>query len=294
MEEIMKKRSTVLKLLVPAAAAALLLSACSGGADAPANGEEPAFRTVKEGVLTVAPYSESAPVVTRDSGSLGGLTGDFINGFAEENGLTVEILKADFSGSLAATQQGRADITPYIYYTPERSKTVFFTAPNFVLPSGVYTMEGFDYSGVESLTGTKVGAVVGQVWEPYIRDAFGDDGVLFQTAVDAETALVNGQIDAYVNSNFQMLVAPFSDRDDVVFHELAEGDLDMPTEVINTYSYNVVSCSNPDLADAMDEYQRGLVESGDWIGLYDANDFPEESRLLDAADIVQPAQGCGS
>jgi ABC-type amino acid transport substrate-binding protein len=118
--------------------------------------------------------------------------------------------------------------------------------------------------------------------------------VLFQTAVDAETALVNGQIDAYVNSNFQMLVAPFSDRDDVVFHELAEGDLDMPTEVINTYSYNVVSCSNPDLADAMDEYQRGLVESGDWIGLYDANDFPEESRLLDAADIVQPAQGCGS
>ena len=289
----MKKRSTVVKLLVPAAAAALLLTACSGASEAPEGGEEPAFRTVTDGVLTVAPYSESAPVVTRDSGELGGLTGDFITAFAEENGLTVELLQADFSGSLAATQQGRADITPYIYYTPERSKTVFFSAPNFVLPSGVYTMEGFEYDGVDSLDGARVGAVVGQVWEPYITDAFGDNGVLFQTAVDAETALVNGQIDAYVNSNFQMLVSPFSDRDDVVFHELAENDLGMPEEVINTYSYNVVSCSNPDLADAMDEFQRGLVESGEWLELYDANDFPEESRLLDVADIVQPEQGCG-
>jgi hypothetical protein len=42
----------------------------------------------------------------------------------------------------------------------------------------------------------------------------------------------------------------------------------------------------------MDEYQRELVSSGEWEELYDANEFPEDSRLTDLAVIEPPAQGC--
>lgn len=288
----MLKRKTMLKSVIPVAASALLLSAC--GSSTSSNGSEPPFDTVKDGVLTVAPYSESAPVVTRDGGKLGALTGDLLNGFAKKYGLKVELQQADFAGSLAATQQRRADVTPYIYYTPERAKTVYYSAPDFVLPTGIYTLNSVHYKDTSSLHGMKVGGVVGQVWEPYLRKKFGDNAKLFQTAVDAETALVNGQIDAYVNSNFQMLVPPFSKHSNVEFHPLSNGDLGMPSDVINTYSYNVVSCQNSALAKAMDKYLKGLVSSGKWKKIYDKNNFPKDSRLLDPADIKPPKQGCGS
>jgi len=280
--------------LAAAAVASLIgLAACSSSAEsAPESSEaaEPAFETVTPGKLTVAPYGSSPPAIIQDSGKLSGLLGVLLNGFAEHHGLEVEAFETDFTGALAATQQGRADVTPFIYHTDERATTVYYTSSIFQLPAAAITHKDFDYTGPESLEGARVGAVVGQVWAPYLTEALGDGAVLFQSAAEAGTALVNGQIDAYVNSALQMYNAPLADNDDLVAHMLEVGDFDMPSTVITNIAYNVVPCGNPALAEAMNEYLQGLEDSGEWTKINEEVGFSEEFQLH---EFTVPAQGCG-
>lgn len=274
-------------------AALLLLTGCSAPAD-PGDDEtavEAPFETVNPGVLTVAPYGSSPPAIIQENGKLGGLLGVLLTGFAEKWGLELETFETDFASALAATQQGRTDVTPFIYHTDERSSTVYYTSAIFQLPAAVIAHDDFDYDGPESLEGARVGAVVGQVWAPYLSAALGDGAVLYQSAAEAGTALVNGQIDAYVNSALQMFNQPLSEQDDLVAHLLEVGDLDMPATVITNIAYNVVSCENPELAKAMDEYLQELYDSGDWADINDEVGFSEEFRL---DEFKTPEQGCGS
>jgi polar amino acid transport system substrate-binding protein len=282
------RRVGVRSAAASALAIALAMTGCSGGSEQPEL--DLPFSTVEAGVLKVAPYGSSPPIIIQESGELSGYLGALINGFAEEHGLEVELFETDFSAALAATQQGRADFTPFIYHNDERATTVYYTSATFVLPGAVIAPDTFDYQGPQSLEGARVGAVVGQVWSPYLTEALGDGAILYQSAAEAGTALVNGQIDVYVNSAAQMYNQPLVDQDNLTAHYLEVGDFDMPEIVINNYGTNVVSCENPELARAFDEYVQQQFDSGELEALQDELDFPEEFRL---DEFPVPAQGCG-
>jgi polar amino acid transport system substrate-binding protein len=286
-------RRVTLSLATAAVAATVGLAGCSSPAESEPTGSgaaEPTFTTVTPGTLTVAPYGSSPPAIIQEGGQLSGLLGNLFTGFAEHYGLELETFETDFTGALAATQQGRADVTPFIYHTDERATTVYYTSSIFQLPAAVITHDDFEYDGPESLDTARVGAVVGQVWAPYLTEALGDNAVLFQSAAEAGTALVNGQIDAYVNSALQMYNPPLADRDDLVAHLLSDGDFDMPPTVITNIAYNVVPCNNPDLAVAMNEYLEELEDSGEWTAMNEEVGFSEEFQLH---EFTVPEQGCG-
>jgi ABC-type amino acid transport substrate-binding protein len=271
--------------------AAIGLAGCAGESSADtAESSELPFTTVTPGKLTVAPYGSSPPAIIQGDDKLGGLLGELLTGFAEHYGLELETFETDFTGALAATQQGRADVTPFIYHTEERATTVYYTSSIFQLPAAAITHEDFDYTGPESLQNVRVGAVVGQVWAPYLTEALGDGAVLFQSAAEAGTALVNGQIDAYVNSALQMFNQPLAGRDDLVAHLLDEGDFGMPSTVITNIAYNVVPCDNPEIAAAMNDYLQSLEDSGEWTKINEEVGFSEEFQLH---EFTVPEQGCG-
>lgn len=276
-----------------AAAAAIALTACSsGGGGAASTGAASGgnFSTVNKGVLTVSPYSASPPVITiSPDGKLGGLIGDLINGFADQNHLTVQITQTTFASSLLYVQQGRSDMTPFIYHTDDRAKTVYYTASQFQLPVAAITKNSFAFNGPDSLKGKKIAAVLGEVWGPYFQKEYGDNVKLYQKDADAAQSLLNGQSDAYINSSLQLLNPPLSSQKDLIANPLKAGDAGMPAEIITNVAYNVVSCKNKGLATAFDTYIQGLATSGQLKQLYEKSGLPANFRITNP---TAPSQGC--
>lgn len=285
-----KTRSIGRLALAAAGALALVLTGCASGGGGEEEASDLPFETVKDGTLSVAVYGTSPPIIIQENHEISGLIGDVVNGFAEANGLKVELFETDFAASLAATQQGRTDLTTFIYHNEERAKTVYYTGPLFKLPASVITHDDFEWNGVESLEGKKISAVIGQVWGPFFQEAFGDNVMLFQSDAEAATALVNGQVDAYVNSALQIFNKPIVDQDDMTYHLLEVGDLGMEDNAINLRGTNVVSCDNPALAEAFDAYLQEIYDSGELEEILVANDIPEDFWN---DDFTPPAQGCG-
>lgn len=290
------RRLRRLTIAASAAAVMLVLAACTTPpADERGDGGETAeaasFSLAKDGVLTVGSYASYPPIiVVEDDKTLTGFLGDLLNGFAEEHGLAVELMETNFPGVLLSVQQSRADIGYDIFYTEERSTTMYYTTSIYNSPVVAFTSSDFDYDGPESLAGKRVATDVGLVWTPYLQEQFGDGLTLFQTNSDAMNALLNGQIDAYINGAGVLFNEPFLSRQDqVVAHEVGSGEFGFPDEIINSISYNVVSCDNPELAEAFDDYVYAQRDNGGWDELLDKYELPDNFRIDDSKP---PAQHC--
>jgi ABC-type amino acid transport substrate-binding protein len=281
---------------------AATLAACSGSGGSAASASSSAsagssgsasttsFSTISKGVLTISPYSPSPPALTIEGNTLGGLMGDIITGFAKQNHLTLDVTQTTFASSLLDVQQGRSDMTPFIYYTSERAKTVYYTASQFVLPVAAITKSGFNYTGPDSLKGKQIAATLGEVWGPYLQKVYGGNVKLYQTDTEAAQSLVSGQSDVYINSALQLYNAPLNaDQGGYTANLIKTGQIGMPASVISNTAYNVVSCQDKGLAAAFDSYIDGLAKSGQLAALYKKDKFPASFQIKNPGT---PSQGC--
>jgi polar amino acid transport system substrate-binding protein len=284
--------------LAAGVALALALSACasasasSGGSSPTPTTLTPNFSLGASGTLTVAVNTAEPPFISYDNGKLGGLIGDTINGFAAEYGLTVKLDQTTFASALLDVQQGRADMAPNIFYTPERATSVYYTASSVRLPVAVVTKKGFKFTGTASLKNKKIGIVVGEAWASALEQEYGAGSLVqFQSETEAGQALINGQVDAYVNGLAVTTLPPLAGRKDIVGHPVKAGQAGIPASLLENVSYNLVSCQNPALAKAYDKYVNGLVKSGGLAKLNKKNKVPAGFQISKPA---APAQGCGS
>lgn len=287
-----KTRQRVLGISAAIVAATLLVSCApdEGGSESPGDAVA-AFDTVTDGKLTIA-LSQGLPpgYVIQPDGSLDGLLGELLTKFAEENGLEVELLRTTFASLIPSLQHGTADISIAVYYTEERAQEVRYFAPYIRQPASLMMKKDFSYDGPESLNGHKVGAILGQVWAPYLQDALGDDLVQFEDQTSAAQALLNGQVTAYLNTNLQLFNEPLaSQADNLYFAVIQPGDWGMPADILSNDSFPITACESTDLADAMDEFLNGLVASGEWQSMNEAWGIPAENQLLTPE---LPAQHC--
>jgi ABC-type amino acid transport substrate-binding protein len=255
----------------------------------PTSGQQASYRLVKPGFLTVATYSSTPPAIIVGPGDqLGGLDGALLTAFARDHGLKLSLYQTTFASVILAVEQGKVDVGTYYYYTSERAKHVYYTYPFLRERASVITLKSFPYTDVDSLKGKRVGGVVGHVWAPYLQKAFGSNAVLFPNGVNVATALLNGQVDAYVNSTVVLQAAPINNSPDVVAHLFKPGDLGMPDSVLSTQDYNFVNCENRGLADALNEQMKKLHETGEWAKVL------EQNRLDPANDVPleAPPQLC--
>jgi ABC-type amino acid transport substrate-binding protein len=269
---------------VPAICAILLL--VSG---IPASGQQASYQLVRPGYLTVATYSSTPPAIIVGPGDqLGGLDGALLTSFARDHGLKLSLYQTTFASVILAVQQDKVDVGTYYYYTSERAKHVYYTYPFLRERAAMITLKSFPFTGVDSLKGKKIGGVVGHVWAPYLQKAFGQNAVLFPNGVNVATALLNGQVDVYVNSTVVLQAAPINSSPNVVAHLFKSGDLDMPDSVLSTQDYNFVNCKNRGLADALNAQMVKLHQSGEWAKVLEQNGLDAGSDV----PLEAPPQLC--
>ena len=75
----------------------------------------------------------------------------------------------------------------------------------------------------------------------------------FPTAASAAGALINGQIQGYVNYSDDEGIPPISSNPSILPNLLQPGQFGMPTDILNALAYNFVQCGNSNLARAIDD-----------------------------------------
>lgn len=285
------------RLRIVAATAALAVAGAVLAGCAPSapegEGDELPFRLITPGKLTVAFVDGNLPnLALTPDGTLEGLDGGWINAFAEEYGLEVVPMPMEFTAQILAVQQGKADIGTSTYYTAERAEQVYYAYPFWRDQTGVYVRNDFDYTGPESFDGKKVGTIRGWTFGPYIEQTFGvENTVYFEDIPQAYSALVNGQIDGFVNGSggaFEDAFLEFADQ--IQFHALSAGEMNLPAELIANQSHNYVKCDNPGLAEAMDAVMQALQDSGEWAKIQERYGVPATPDYT--APLVKPTQLC--
>jgi ABC-type amino acid transport substrate-binding protein len=258
-------------------------TATPAGTGTAATSPTPAFTLAKPGFLTVAVYGSYPPWITIESGDKpGGVDGEWMNSFAKDQGLGVQLFQTDFASLILAVQQGKADVGTYLLWKPERAKQVYYTGPFQHSPTVVYTLSSFNYTGPDSLRGKRLGTGSGY-FEADTLEKWQSGTVLFPDEVTGNQALLNGQIDAWFADTSALRIEPFlSHKSEVTAHTINVGDFGFPKEQIDTISYNIVACGN-------DQTLAALHDSGKWAEILKGWDL---DPTADDVGTAAPEQGC--
>jgi ABC-type amino acid transport substrate-binding protein len=230
---------------------------------------------------------EGLPDLVVNNGQLGtSLEGNLLNSFAKDCGLNVKLYQTQFGSMILAVQQHKADVGTDIFWTQPRSKQIYYTGPYQVADhAAMFTLKSTPYTGPSSVK--TVGTVNGFVWEPYLQAALGDNAKLFPDQTTGITALLNGQIDGWVNGLTSFDSPPFSQhKDKINATKLAAGDFNMPEAAVTNSAYQMVACDNKGLAAAIDSEQANLVQNGSW------DQLRQQLNVTTQPTLQQPQQGC--
>ena len=254
-----------------------------GGAGPRAAAQPVGFRLVNPGYLTVATHGSLPPEIVVGPGDImGGMDGVLYNAFVKDHGLKLRLFQTTFPSMILAVEQGKVDAGEGVFYTAERAKHVYYTLPFYLTRAGIFTLQTFPYSGPASMDGKRVATVIGYVWAPYLQKWSPSGAALFPDEVTAIQALLNGQVQGYINGS--------GGRTDprMVVHALHVGDFGFPESVLANIAYNIVNCKNPGMAAALDQELTKLHQSGEWVKALKAHGL----RPDDDAGLKSPTQVC--
>jgi ABC-type amino acid transport substrate-binding protein len=191
-------------LLVLAMLVALVAAGC--GSDEPTDtGAQSGGATVSglvtDGTLTVGTELPAPPFWIGES--YDSLTGGFEVDLAKEiakrlNLGTTKFVEMPFAG-LVAGQQCACDIDfSQVTITDDRAKVVQFTEPYFDANQGILVKKGTKVGSLAEAKGLRWGAQINTTGAAYINDQIKptSEAKIYNTTVDAFTALSAGQIDA--------------------------------------------------------------------------------------------------
>lgn len=284
------RRSLATRILALGLSTVSIFVVACGSSSTPTGGTTPdAFSLLTPGTLLVSTWGTSQPeVVINGDGTMGGLDGALLKAFAKDHNLQIKLFQTTFASSILAVQQGKADMGAYFYWSDARAKQAFYTFPFFADTSVVITKSDFNYTGPDSLKGKKIGGIVGSVYTPYVQKAFPANLVSIYPDIPQEgQALLNGQVDALVESNTVAAEPPLLGRSDIKLWPINAGDFGLPASMMQNLSYNVVPCNNKPLADALDAELKKIVQSGDWDATLKANSAQSLNLTL-----ARPTEGC--
>jgi len=156
---------------------------------------------ITDGTLTVGTELPAPPFWIGDD--YDSLTGGFEVDLAKEIGKrlglgSVKFVEMPFTG-LVAGQQCPCDIDfSQVTITEDRAKVVKFTEPYFDANQGILVKKGTKVGSLQEAKGLRWGAQINTTGAAYINDQIkpSSEAQIYNTTVDAFTALSAGQIDA--------------------------------------------------------------------------------------------------
>ncbi|MHB8440306.1 MAG: transporter substrate-binding domain-containing protein, partial [Acidimicrobiales bacterium] len=212
------------------------------------------------GTITVATYGTGLPdIVINPDGTMGALEGTLFAGLAKDCNLQVKLFQTTFASMILAVQQHKADVATYIYYSAARAKVLYYTYPHWVADkAAVFYRSDFTYTGPQSCT--TAGTATGFVWAPLLQSAIGSSATLFPDSATGGTAVLNGQLDCWINGITSVADPPWPNAQGKFKTTLLQpGDFGMPLSALDNQSYNAVACDNKPLANAINAELTNLV-----------------------------------
>jgi polar amino acid transport system substrate-binding protein len=268
---------------------AVMIASLLACLQAPAASQPVNYRLVNPGYLTVGTYGSGPPILTILPGdNLGGIDGALFNAFAKAHGLKLKLYQTTFASMILAIEQGKADVGEDVFYTAERAKHIYYTYPFYVGHAVLFTPKSLPYSGPDSMNGKKIGTVIGFVWAPYLQKWSASGAALFPDQAAVGQALLNGQIQGYINGSTAIHEPPLNDSPDVVAHALHPGDFGLPESLLVNIAYNIINCKNRGIAAALNEELARLHSNGEWAKILQANGEGPEAD----APLQSPTQIC--
>ncbi len=173
------------KLFAVLLALALMLSAVSALADTLTIATSPDFPPFEY----LDPAAGEAPV---------GIEIDILNLICEKLGMELQIEQMDFEAVLPGVTAGKFDLgVSGISVTDQRKKNALFTDPYCLAAQAIVVVEGSPITSKADLDGKKISVQTGTTAETFCMGN-GYDVSPFAANADAELALVNGKVDAWV------------------------------------------------------------------------------------------------
>jgi polar amino acid transport system substrate-binding protein len=179
-----------------AIASTLALTACGGQSSSSAN----ALGTREQGVIRVASVGDAKPYTYTDAhGAFTGFDVELLKNVASRAGLKTQFTGQDFSGLLAAVNNGQYDVgAAAIGITPARKQTVDFSDGYLVGYLSILTRNGSGVTSPESLAGRRLGVLQGSLQEQYALKHFPKAQLVrFPDNNSAVAAVGSGNIDAH-------------------------------------------------------------------------------------------------
>jgi polar amino acid transport system substrate-binding protein len=122
---------------------------------------------------TIVAVSDSFPPYVDPSNPTGGLSMEIIRAAYKTQGHEVKIEYAPWARAEAGVQSGIYDILPNMWFTEARSKQFLFSTPYLNNTIRFIKLKGdpFEFNGVESLKGKKVGVTRGYAYSEAFRNS---------------------------------------------------------------------------------------------------------------------------
>src|SRR3954449_10624756 len=180
-----------------AIASTLALTACGGQGNSSANNP---LGTREKGVIRVASVGDAKPYTYTDAhGAFTGFDVELLKNVASRVGVKTEFTGQDFSGLLAAVNNGQYDVgAAAIGITPARKQTVDFSDGYLVGYLSILTRNGSGVTSPESLAGRRLGVLQGSLQEQYALKHFPKAQLVrFPDNNSAVAAVGSGNIDAH-------------------------------------------------------------------------------------------------
>ena len=186
----------MIKLLCVAISVLLLmtaLTACGSTKGAPL------AKIQKAGKLTIATSPDFPPFESLSGdGKVEGIEIELLEMICQELGVTLDIQQMDFDAVLPGVQAGKFDMgVSGISVTEKRQKNVLFTDPYCLAAQAIVVVEGSPVASKADLEGKAVSVQTGTTAESFCNEN-GYKVSSFQANNDAQSALVQGKVDAWV------------------------------------------------------------------------------------------------
>lgn len=161
------------------------------------------FKTVKDGVLTMATNATFPPYEYYEGNEIVGIDAEIAEAVAAKLGLELKIEDMEFNSITIAVTQGRADIgLAGMTVTEERKEAVDFSDSYATGIQVVIVSEDSDIQSVDDLEGRKIGVQLATTGDIYAKEDFGEENVeAYNKGADAVMALKQGKVDAVIIDN---------------------------------------------------------------------------------------------
>ena len=196
-----------------------------------------------------------------------GIEIDIMNKVAEKLGVQLDIRPVDFDAVLPGVQTGIYDIgVSGFTVTPERQESVLFSEVYYMEGIAIVVKEGSTIAGADDLQGKLIAVQSGTTAEQLcIENGYTINA--YKQNVDAELALVNNSVDAWVIDKGVALrmIASYNEESTGTKLVMLEEPL---TEEPYAFAF---ALGSDDLADAVNAILSEMIESGEMAAIFAAN-----------------------